>query len=126
MTTASVNPQEGSTGLPTVQPLSTPSERLDSSISPRTRHTDLQPLSTTPGYSNDRRRLSAQSCISAISTLALPSPSIVAARAYYLERGAPIGPKIDAVQRRRSLIEGHLFARRNCTFVLATLGNLVV
>jgi hypothetical protein len=47
----------------------------------------------------------------------------VAARAFYLEHAAPIGPKMDATQRRKSLIERHqLFPRRHS--VMPTPGGL--
>lgn len=43
----------------------------------------------------------------------IPSPSIVAARAYYLDQATPIGVNTDASQRRRSLIEEHQLPRRH-------------
>lgn len=78
-------------------------------------HSTLQPLKTRPDTPIDpRRRNSSHGCFPTTrSTAPLPSPSIVAARAYYLEQGTPIGPKIDALERRRSLIESHPLPRRH-------------
>ena len=56
------------------------------------------PKSVLTGHSSEyERRASIQ------STTALPSPSLVAARAYYLETTPPIGQDLDALRRRRSL-----------------------
>jgi hypothetical protein len=81
----------------------------------RIRHTDLHPLSTSiVSQTLGKRRGSSQSSSSSTnSTATLPSPSIVAARAYYLENETPIGPKLNAQQRRRSLFEVHQFPRRH-------------
>ena len=66
------------------------------------------------------RRSSSASNMS--STTALPSPSVVAARAYFLAQSSPIGENLNALQRRRSLIEGQDFPRRHSA--LPTPGNL--
>jgi hypothetical protein len=92
----------------------------------RRHHTELQPLTTrptTPIITAHRNSMQTRRSSSAISALALPSPSIVAARAFYLEHAAPIGPKMDATQRRKSLIERHqLLPRRHS--VMPTPGGL--
>jgi hypothetical protein len=92
----------------------------------RRHHTELQPLSTrptTPAITAHRNSMQPRRSSSAISALALPSPSIVAARAFCLEHAAPIGPKMDATQRRTSLIERHqLLPRRHS--VMPTPGGL--
>ncbi|TVY75846.1 hypothetical protein LSUE1_G007733 [Lachnellula suecica] len=80
----------------------------------RRRHTDLQPLATSKnGQDLGKRRNSSQSSLSLNSAATLPSPTIVAARAYHLEHETPIGPKLNAQQRRRSLFEAHQFPRRH-------------
>lgn len=56
------------------------------------------------------------------STPVIPSPSIVAARAYYLEQATPIGGNTDASPRRRSLIEEHQLPRRHS--VVSSTGGL--
>lgn len=94
----------------------------------RRHHTELQPLSTrptTPVITAHRNSMQTRRSSTAISALALPSPSIVAARAFYLEYAAPIGPRMDATQRRRSLIEPHqLLPRRHS--VMPTPGGLAM
>lgn len=47
----------------------------------------------------------------------------MAARAYHLEQGTPIGSKVDALARRRSLIEGYSLPRRHSA---ASPGTLVL
>lgn len=79
------------------------------SASPLRRHTDLRPLVARPGTPD--RRKSQTSCM-VRSTPSIPSPSIVAARAY-LEHIAPIGTDTEALKRRRSLIEEQLLPRRH-------------
>jgi len=87
----------------------------ETSTNSRMCHTDLHPLATSIVSRNlGKRRASSQSSFSSSSsTAALPSPSIVAARAYYLENETPIGPKLNAQQRRRSLFEAQQFPRRH-------------
>jgi hypothetical protein len=92
----------------------------------RRRHTDLQPLSTRPSTPVDpTKRNSSQSQGSPRrkSSAKLPSPSIVAARAYYLESTSPIGPVSNAAKRRRSLIQGPQVPRRYS--ILPSTGNLI-
>lgn len=62
---------------------------------------------------NGRRKSSAYSTTSpsSVSTITLPSPSIVAARAYHLEHAAPSEGWGCGSQRRESLIEGRSPAR---------------
>jgi hypothetical protein len=92
----------------------------------RRHHTELQPLSTrptTPVITAHRNSMQTRTSSSAISALALPSPSIVAARAFYLEHASPIGPKMYATQRRKSLIERHQMLPRRHS-VMPTPGGL--
>jgi hypothetical protein len=88
-------------------------------------HPTLQPLRTRPDTPIDprRRNFSHSFGSSSRSTAPLPSPTFLAARAYYQEQGTPIGPWADALERRRSLIEGHQLPRRHS--VMATTGTLV-
>jgi hypothetical protein len=82
----------------------------------RKRHTDLEPLATSNALSDpSKRRGSTKSSSSKNPISALPSPSIVAARAYQLDHETPIGPKANAQLRRRSLFEAHQFPRRHST-----------
>ncbi|TVY14931.1 hypothetical protein LARI1_G008373, partial [Lachnellula arida] len=81
----------------------------------RKHHTDLQQLAISNATQDlNKRRTSSQS--SSSSKNSLPSPSIVAARAYQLDHEIPIGPKADAQQRRKSLFEAHQFPRRHSSF----------
>lgn len=66
---------------------------------------DLQPLEIDHPAEYERR-LSSQ------STTTLPSPSLVAARAYLLQQTPPIGQNWDALQRRRSLFDVQHIPRR--------------
>ncbi|KAG0651681.1 hypothetical protein D0Z07_1980 [Hyphodiscus hymeniophilus] len=90
---------------------------------PRRKHTQLQPLATShdsiKGYA--RSGFSTPSSV-LLNTSTLPSPSIIAARAYFQEQSPPIGQKSNALQRRRSLIEGQEFPRRHSA--LPTPGSL--
>jgi hypothetical protein len=98
---------------------------IATSPTPRRHHTDLQPLVTRPDTPVDpTRRKSTQGRWSPPTkpTATLPSPSIIAARAYYLELTSPIGLEENATKRRRSLIEGHQVPRRHS--VLPTAGSL--
>lgn len=83
--------------------------------SPRRHHTDLQPLAVRPGtpITPGRKRSNQISGSLGRSTPVIPSPSIVAARAYYLQQATPIGTHTDASQRRRILIEEHQLPRRH-------------
>lgn len=99
---------------------------IATSPAPRRHHTDLQPLETrrdTPVDPTRRKLTQGQGLLSAKLTSTLPSPSIIAARAYYLELSLPIGTEENAIKRRRSLIQGHQVLRRHS--VLPTTGNLV-
>jgi len=70
----------------------------------RKHHTDLQKLAIINASQDlDKRRSSSQS--SSSSKNSLPSPSIVAARAYQLDHEIPIGPQADVHQRRKNLFE---------------------
>jgi len=96
------------------------------SAAPRRHHTDLQPLTTRPDTPVDpSRRKSTQSQGSPPpkSSAAMPSPSIIAARAYYLEMTSPIRPEDNADKRRRSLFQGQQVPRRHS--VVPTTSNLV-
>lgn len=86
---------------------------------PGRHHRRLQPLATGNALS-DRQglRASRNSVPSTGPTTPLPSPSVVAAHAYYREHVIPI----DARQRRRSLIGGQQIPRRKST--LSTPGTL--
>jgi hypothetical protein len=79
---------------------------------PRKRHTQLQPLATSHDSGNGHVGR-ASSSSGSVSTSTLPSPSVVAARAYFLEQSPPIGQKFNALQRRGSLIEAQEFPRRH-------------
>lgn len=74
----------------------------------QSRRTSCQPLRTSHS-SGSGRRASVQ------STRSLPSPSLVAARAFYLHHEAPIGQNNDVQQRRRSLFEAQQSLRRHST-----------
>jgi len=82
-----------------------------SPVSPNTtqnRENDDTPQPHPTNWSHEyERRISIQ------STTSLPSPSTVAARAYYLESTTPIGLKGNAMQRRRSLFEVQQIPRRH-------------
>lgn len=96
-----VLPSEGtSTNVPDMSPARVPF------ITSQPHHTDLQPPRTSHSTEYERRA-------SVQSTICLPSPSAVAARAYYLHRGPPIGQKYDVQQRRRSLFEVQQIPRRH-------------
>lgn len=87
----------------------------------RRHHSDLHPIKTRPDSPYAPRRQSRQGSItSAKSTTPLPSPSIVAARAYHLESTTPD----DAQQRRKSLIEDQELPRRHS--LLSTPRTLTV
>jgi hypothetical protein len=90
------------------------------SASPPCRYADLRPLVIRPG-TPDRRKSQTSVCM-VRSTPPIPSPSIVAARAYYLEHTTPIGIDTEAQQRRRSLIEEQLLPRRHS--VVSSTGTL--
>ena len=94
----------------------------DTAAAPGRRHRDLQPLATGNDLPERQGlRASRTTAPSTGSTTPLPSPSLVAARAYYREHVVPIGHKYDALQRRRSLIEGQQIPRRHST--LSTPGD---
>jgi hypothetical protein len=81
---------------------------------PRRHHTELQPLATKHDAANGNGRASSiPSCVTMTNTSTLPSPSVVAARAYFLEKSPPIGQNPNALQWRRSLIEAQEFPRRH-------------
>ncbi|PVH72713.1 hypothetical protein DL98DRAFT_659879 [Cadophora sp. DSE1049] len=87
----------------------------------RRHHSDLHPIKTRPESPYAPRTQSRQGSItSSKPTTPLPSPSIVAARAYHLESTTPI----DAQQRRRSLIEDQELPRRHS--LLSTTKTLAV
>jgi hypothetical protein len=95
---------------------------IATSHTPRRYHTDLQPLATRPHTpAGPTRRQSTQGQGSPTATL--PSPSIIAAHAYYLELASPIRPEENAIKRRESLIQGRQVPRRHS--VLSITGNLV-
>jgi hypothetical protein len=75
-----------------------------------TQHHDEEHQSWPPNRSPERRA-------SIQSTTSLPSPSLVAARAYYLQTITPIGQKGNALQRRRSLFEVQQIPRRHSAAV---------
>jgi len=78
----------------------------------RKRHTDLQPLATDDSLaSGQHRRGSTLSSITLTNTSTLPSPNVLAARAWFLETSPPIGR--DALQRRRSLNGAQDIPRRH-------------
>lgn len=81
---------------------------------PRRQRRDLQPLEIVRSTEYERR-LSVQ------STAALPSPSLVAARAYLLQQIPPIGQNLDALQRRGSLFEVQQIPRKHS--ILAPSGG---
>lgn len=83
------------------------------SASPPRRNPDLQPLVTRPDTPDRRRCSQIPGSKMVRSTAMIPSPSIVAARAYHLELTTPIGLAADAQQRRRSLFEEQLLPRRH-------------
>src|SRR6187402_1547054 len=85
----------------------------------RRRYIDLQPVKIHPDspFTPGPKKTRSYSGSSTISSPPLPSPTILAARAYYLDNAAPIGHHVDALQRRRSLIEGQLFPRRHSLLV---------
>lgn len=85
-----------------------------STIAPK-HHTDLRPLVTTLLQPGNRRGSTQSSSSSKSSIVTLPSPSVVAARAYHLDQETPTGPQANAQQRRRSLFEAHQFPRRHST-----------
>ncbi|KAL2060107.1 hypothetical protein VTL71DRAFT_9929 [Oculimacula yallundae] len=101
-------------------------EMNDSSAIERRHHSQLQALKTRPDslFTPSRRQSRQESATSAISLLTLPSPSLVAARAYFLEATTPIEQNVKTQQRRRSLIEGQAFPRRHS--VLSTPRSLAV
>jgi hypothetical protein len=75
-------------------------------------HQNLPPLNTS--YGNEYEPLpSIRSSVSTQSTVTLPSPSLLAARAYYLDQTTPIGQKLNAIQRRKSLFEVREIPRRH-------------
>lgn len=81
---------------------------------PRRRHTELQPQATSHDSANGHvGRASSTPSSFLTNTSTLPSPSVVAARAYFLEKSPPIGQNFNALQRRRSLIEAQEFPRRH-------------
>jgi len=91
----------------------------------RPKHTESCPTPPSPESINGLRRDSLRgggdsavppastSASSTWLTAAIPSPSLVAARSYYLERISPIGSKDGALQGRRSLIQGQEIPRRH-------------
>ncbi|PBP25890.1 hypothetical protein BUE80_DR003192 [Diplocarpon rosae] len=88
-------------------------------------YTELQPVrsrSDSP-YTPSRRRSRQLSTASTAQTPPLPSPSMVAARAYYLENATSLGHS-DEQQRRRSLGDEPPFPRRHS--ILATTKSLEV
>ncbi|OWP05571.1 hypothetical protein B2J93_190 [Marssonina coronariae] len=91
----------------------------------RRNHAELQPLRTRSDspYTPPRRCSRQGSAASIKQTPSLPSPSIVAARAYFLENATSLG-NLDAQQRRRSLVEGQQFPRRHS--ILTTTKSLEV
>jgi hypothetical protein len=93
---------------------------------PRRHHTDLQPLVTrpdTPVHPTRRNSTQGQGQLPRKSVTTLPSPRIIAARAFYIELESPIGPEGNAIKRRRSLIQGRQLPRRRS--IMTSTGNLV-
>ncbi|PMD37870.1 hypothetical protein L207DRAFT_530830 [Hyaloscypha variabilis F] len=98
---------------------------MATSLPLRLHHTDLQPLATRPATRVDptrRMSIQGQGASPTKPTATMPSPSIVAARAYYLDSASPIGPHGNAIKRRRSLIQVHQFPRRHS--ILPNYGKL--
>ena len=86
----------------------------DTAAAVRRHHRDLRPLATGNDLTKlQGHRASHTSVSSSRSTTPLPSPSLVAARAYYHEHVVPIGQENDGLQRRRSLIDLQRIPRRN-------------
>lgn len=98
---------------------------IDPSVIERRHHTGLQAIRTRPDSPSVPRRASRQgSLVSLNSSPSLPSPSLVAARAFYLENPPPAGVSVDASQRRKSLNGTQDLPRRHS--VLATTNSLEV
>ncbi|KAI9047447.1 hypothetical protein LZ554_008166 [Drepanopeziza brunnea f. sp. 'monogermtubi'] len=90
----------------------------------RRHHTGLQSLRTRSDSPYTPRRGSRQGSLTSLnSTPPLPSPTIVAARAFYLENVTSMGDTADS-QKRKGLIEVQRFPRRHS--VLATTNSLEV
>lgn len=62
------------------------------------------------------RRVSVPSSATLTSPSALPSPSVVAARAYFLEHTPSTGENSNALHRHKSLLEAQEFPRRHSVF----------
>lgn len=88
---------------------------IATSITSRRHRADLQPLASRPDPPGGPTRRSTHGRGSPPSKpkAPLPSPSIIAARSYYLELSSPIGSEDHAIQRRRSLIQGQQVPRRH-------------
>lgn len=78
--------------------------------SPKTHGINLKPIEITH-HTEYERRTSTQ------SITAIPSPSLVAARAYHLHRIPPINHECNALRRRKSLFEVQQIPRRHSTLV---------
>ncbi|XMA18228.1 hypothetical protein WAI453_011019 [Rhynchosporium graminicola] len=80
----------------------------------RRHHSELQPLRIRPDSPFTPSQRQRQSSITAAKlTSLLPSPSLVAARAYFFESTTPVEQDVSATQRRKSLLESQVFPRRH-------------
>ena len=91
---------------------------------PPQHHMELQPLATSHDSvnSHDGRASSMLRRVTLTNMSALPKPSVVAARAYFLECSPPIGHNCNESQQRRSLIKAQEFPRKHSA--LPTPGGL--
>ena len=82
---------------------------------PRRHYIELQPLATSHDSVNsyEGRASSVLSRVTLTNMYALPSPGVVAARAYFSENSPPIGQHCNALQWRGSLIEAQEFPARH-------------
>lgn len=99
---------------------------IAASLTSRRHHPDLQPLAARPDPPvgpTRRRSTQGRGSVPSQPTAPLPSPSIIAARSYYLELSSPIAPEDNAIKRQRILIQGQQVLRRHS--VIPTTGNLI-
>jgi len=96
------------------------------SLTSRRHHTDLQPLATRPDHpvgQTRRRSTHGRGSPRPKPIAPLPSPSIIAARSYYLELSSPLEPENNAIKWRRTLIQGQQVPRRHS--VIPPTGNSI-
>ncbi|KAF7911316.1 uncharacterized protein EAF01_002823 [Botrytis porri] len=85
---------------------------------PRNKKLQYPELHAQSARNRERERSVPSQGVGSISPLAqLPSPSLVAARAYASQCQKPIGWKFDAWSRHNSLIQAHQIPRRHSTMV---------